>query len=66
MRQQVEEIQQELQQKVDALPDKADGSDLTLETTLVRPNKSQITVQLVNFVWAPFFQEKNGTLTPAF
>jgi hypothetical protein len=66
LQQQMEEIQQELQQKVDALPDKADGSDLELETTLVRPNKTQIAVQLVNFVWAPFIQDKNGTLTPAF
>ncbi|MDZ7370635.1 MAG: DUF87 domain-containing protein [candidate division KSB1 bacterium] len=60
------ELQQELQSKVDALPAKADGSDLTLKPTVIRPNKTQITVLLVNFVWAPFFKNSDGELLPAF
>ena len=66
IKEQLDALQQELQQKVDALPEKTDGSDLQLETATVRPTKTQIMPQLVTFVWAPFIRQSNGAMTPAF
>jgi len=48
----------ELQSSVDPLKEE-------LETITIRPKKTNISVQLCALVWAPYWRDAQGTLTPA-
>lgn len=64
-KQQLEELSALFQQEVDALEAKHDLASEPVETVLIKPKKTDIYVQLVSLVWAPFLVDAEGTSGPA-
>jgi len=47
------------------LQSRADPLKEELETITIKPKKTDISVQLCALVWAPYWSDAQGTLTPA-
>ncbi len=62
----LEELQAEFDQETKDLEARMDPQNEALETVSVKPKKADITVQLVTLLWAPYWQDENGGLKPAF
>ncbi len=62
---QITDLQTEFDTETSTLQEKIDPSTEALETIVVKPNKSDILVQLVSLVWVPYWQDAQGSLTPA-
>ncbi|MEP6888130.1 MAG: ATP-binding protein [Nitrospirales bacterium] len=62
---QLQDFEGEFRKEADALAAKMDPLTETLETITIKPNKSNIAVQLVTLAWAPHWQDKTGKLTQA-
>jgi DNA helicase HerA-like ATPase len=62
--QQRQELEQEVQQEIDALAERLDVHNEELEAVQIRPRKTDITVHLVALAWAPFTSE-GGRGVPA-
>jgi hypothetical protein len=62
---QLADLQVEFDNETAALEAKIDPSTEALETIVVKPNKSDIMVQLVSLVWVPYWQDVQGNATPA-
>jgi hypothetical protein len=58
-------IQAEFNDELAALEAKIDPSTETFGTVVVKPNKSDILVQLVSLVWMPYWQDSIGSISPA-
>jgi len=58
------ETEAQLQSEIQALDGKADQNE-TFETINVKPKKTNISVQLLAFVWAPYWNDESGKTTPA-
>jgi hypothetical protein len=64
-RQKVAELDAQLQAETDALMSKMDPKSATLEKVLVRPRKSDITVDALGLVWMPHWRNASGSMTGA-
>ena len=62
---QLADLQTEFDTETATLQEKIDPSTEALETIVIRPNKSDILVQLVSLVWVPYWQDAQGSLAPA-
>jgi hypothetical protein len=65
VQQQLTDLQTEFNNETQALQQKIDPSTEAFDTVVVKPNKSDIQVQLVALVWTPYWQDSQGSLTPA-
>jgi len=63
--QQLDELNTQFKAELDALESKIDPATETLETVEIRPKKTDISVQLVSLAWAPYRQDTQGQITPA-
>jgi hypothetical protein len=64
-KQKVAELDAELQEEIDELRAKMDPATETLDKVLIRPRKSDITVDALGLAWMPQWQEASGTMTTA-
>jgi hypothetical protein len=65
LRQQLTDLNAEFEAEAARLETRIDPQVEQLETVTIRPKKTNISVQLVALAWAPFWQDAQGTLTPA-
>ena len=65
IQQQLTSLQADFDAETAALQGKIDPSSETFTTIVVKPNKSDILIQLVGLVWMPYWQDPQGTTTPA-
>ena len=65
VQQQLTDLQAQFDAESAALSDRFDPLTEALETVSIRPKKSDILVQLVSLAWAPYWQDEQGNLTPA-
>lgn len=65
IQQQLVGLQAEFDSETMALQERIDPSTEALETIVVKPNKSDILLQLVSLIWAPYWQDAQGNSTPA-
>ena len=54
------DLEAEFQTELDALEGKTDPAVETLEKVLMRPRKSDITVDSLGLVWMPYWQDETG------
>jgi hypothetical protein len=62
---QLAELEADLQAESDALEAKIDAQNEQLATIIIKPKKTNISVQLVTLAWAPFWMGDSGETTPA-
>lgn len=65
MRQKLADLEVEEQEAIDALQARFDAAGETLERVLMRPRKSDITVDSLGLVWMPYWQDETGSLIAA-
>ncbi|MFT3891543.1 MAG: hypothetical protein QM730_07925 [Anaerolineales bacterium] len=65
IQQQLTDLQAQFEAESNALAEKVDPLTEVLETVTVKPKKTDIQVQLVSLAWAPYWQDEQGTVTPA-
>jgi hypothetical protein len=65
IQQQLTDLQAEFDSEAQAVQERTDPTKEVLETIQVKPNKSDILVQLVALVWMPHWQDSQGNITPA-
>ncbi len=58
-------LQAEFEAEMASLQEKIDPGTETLETIAIKPSKSEISVQLLALAWSPYWQDPQGTSTPA-
>lgn len=61
---QLDDLNAQFEAESDALGGKIDPATETMETVLLRPKKTDIAVQLVTLVWAPYALDSRGQATP--
>ncbi len=59
------DLEAEFQSELDALEGRDDPGAVSLEKVLLRPRKSDITIDSLGLVWMPYWQDGNGSLTGA-
>jgi Skp family chaperone for outer membrane proteins len=64
-KQKLEELDTRLQEEIDALKAKMEAAGDTLERVLVRPRKSDITVDALGLVWMPVWADESGSVKSA-
>ena len=62
---QIQDLQAEFNAEVASLEEKLDIQTEKFETIVIKPRKSDINVQFVSLVWAPYWQDGQGTLSQA-
>jgi hypothetical protein len=65
IKKQISDLQAEFDTEVSNLDLKFDSLSEPLEKLAIKPRKSDILVQLNSLVWVPYWQDNQGTLTPA-
>jgi hypothetical protein len=65
VKQQHADLDAEFQSELASVTGKNDPATETLEKVLMRPRKSDITVDSLGLVWMPYWQDESGTLTGA-
>ncbi len=65
VQQQLAGLQAEFNDETASLQAKIDPATETLGTVVVKPNKSDILIQLVSLVWMPYWQDAQGSITTA-
>ena len=65
VQQQLADLQAQFEAESNALAGKVDPLSEVLETVTVKPRKTDILVQLVSLAWAPYWQDDQGGVTPA-
>ncbi len=65
VQQQLATLQTEFNDETAALQQKIDPSTEVLTTVVIKPSKSDILVQLVSLVWVPYWQDPQGSVSPA-
>jgi len=65
IQQQISDLQAEFDSDVNNLDQKFDSLSEPLAKIVIKPRKSDILVQLVSLVWVPYWQDSQGTLSPA-
>lgn len=64
IQQKVTDLETQQQNEIDALTSKVDPATETLEKILMRPRKSDITVDALGLVWMPYWKDASGNMTP--
>ena len=62
---QLADLQVEFDDELEELEGKLDLMTEELEEVLVKPRKTDITVNLLSFVWTPYWKDEDGHLKPA-
>jgi Sec-independent protein translocase protein TatA len=62
---QIADLQVEFNNEIAALNAKIDPGTESFERISIKPDKSDILVQLVSLVWVPYWQDSQGNTTPA-
>jgi hypothetical protein len=62
---QMTELDAQFKEETTALEAASDPQTETLETTVVKPTKANITVKLLSLAWAPYWHDAQGQTTPA-
>jgi hypothetical protein len=65
VQQQLADLQAQFDAETAALAEKIDPLTEALESVSVKPKKTDILVQLATLAWAPYWQDEQGDLTPA-
>jgi hypothetical protein len=65
IQQQLDDLNAQFKDESDALESKIDPMTEELETVVIRPKKTDINVQLVSLVWAPYYQDAKGHMAPS-
>lgn len=65
IKQQILDLQAEFDTDVSNLDIKFDSLSEPLEKLVIKPRKSDIFIQLNSLVWVPYWQDSQGTLSPA-
>jgi hypothetical protein len=65
VQQQLRDLEAEFEAEAGRLKQGGDPLQANLEQVDVRPKKTGITVQVVALVWAPHWQQLDGSLLPA-
>ncbi len=63
--QQLAELNAEVEAQATELSSAVDPQSEVFETLTIKPKKTNINVQLCTLVWAPYWKDEQGTLTPA-
>jgi len=63
--QQMAELDAQFKEEKTALETSGDPQTETLETTVVKPTKANITIKLLSLAWAPYWHDAQGQTTPA-
>ncbi|MFN0120783.1 MAG: ATP-binding protein [Blastocatellia bacterium] len=63
--QQLQDLQAEFEAEVEALKQRNDPANETLERVQVKPKKKDISLKLLALTWVPHWQDENGALTSA-
>jgi hypothetical protein len=64
-KQKLEDLETQHQEDVDALAEKYDTSNEDLERVLMRPRKSDISVDALGLIWTPYWQDPSGAISSA-
>jgi hypothetical protein len=62
---QMAELDAQFKQETDAIEASSDPQTETLETTVLKPKKANITINLLSLAWAPYWHDAQGQTTPA-
>jgi hypothetical protein len=62
-KQKLADLETQLQTETDALTSKVDPATENLEKILMRPRKSDITVDALGLVWMPYWKDASGNMT---
>jgi hypothetical protein len=62
---QIKDLQAEFNAEVASLGEKLDPQIEIFDSLVIKPRKADINVQFVSLVWAPYWQDGQGTLSPA-
>ena len=65
LQQQLADLEAQLQEETAAMETKVDPMTESLETVVIKPKKTNISVSLVALTWAPYWQQSNGQVTSA-
>jgi hypothetical protein len=65
LRQQLADLDSEFQAEAQAVELKSDPMTETLQTVIVRPKKTDVSVSLLALAWAPYWQGSDDKLVPA-
>ena len=65
VQQQLTDLQAQFEAESAALAEKVDPLTEALETISVKPKKTDILVQLATLAWAPYWQDEQGNIIPA-
>ena len=65
LQQQLADLEAQFEEESNALASKIDPLTEGLETVVIKPKKTDISVQLVALVWTPHWKDSQGTLTAA-
>lgn len=61
----IADLNSQIEAQVNDLASTVDPQTEVFETLTIKPKKTNINVQLCALVWAPYWQDEQGTLTPA-
>ena len=64
-KQKLEDLETQHQEDIDALAEKYDTSNEDLESVLMRPRKSDISVDALGLIWMPYWQDPSGAMSSA-
>jgi hypothetical protein len=66
LQKQLEDLQAQFNEESAAMGSKIDPMTENMEKIVIKPKKTDITVQLVALVWAPYWRNASGTTTSAY
>ncbi|MDH7502719.1 MAG: ATP-binding protein [Verrucomicrobiota bacterium] len=66
IQQQLRAIEEQFQSEVESVMNSPNPLTESLDTIVLRPNKSDISVRLLALVWLPFARDNTGALKPAY
>jgi hypothetical protein len=62
---QLDSLENEIREEISGMEMKFDALKESLEMIKIRPDRSNISVRLFALTWAPFRQDSDGSLVPA-
>ena len=62
---QMADLDAQFKEETAAIETSGDPQTETLETTVVKPTKANITIKLLTLAWTPYWRDSRGKLTPA-
>ena len=63
--QQLAELNAKIEAQVNDLASAVDPQTEVFDTLTIRPKKTNINTQICTLVWAPYWKDAQGTITPA-